>query len=178
MHKRRTKARLGPTRAAVIDERLPAALQCPPAGTTIFSPPTRAPRVPAFTMPSSRSRTCTCKGGPADLGGSVPSRYRTIRPSGSRLRCIRKISPLWRFSKVRKSSTIPSPCFGFRAEVLLGLVKRVVSVMAIFHQFTYAAMKQMRRTSCRFSGILRTSRHAWSKRDVEPTSRGDGSVVA
>ena len=76
-----------------------------PSGTTIFSPPTRAPRVPAFTMPSSRSRTCTCKGGPSALGGSVPSRYRTIRPAASRLRCIRKISPLRRFSNVRKLST-------------------------------------------------------------------------
>jgi len=36
----------------------------------------------------------------------VPSRYRTIRPSTSRLRCIRKISPLRRFSNVTKLSTI------------------------------------------------------------------------
>ena len=39
----------------------------------------------------------------------MPSRYRTIRPSASRLRCIRKISPLWRFSNLRKLSTIQSP---------------------------------------------------------------------
>jgi hypothetical protein len=36
----------------------------------------------------------------------VPSMYRTIRPSASRLRCIRKISPLRRFSNVRKLPTI------------------------------------------------------------------------
>jgi len=61
-------------------------------------------------MPSSRSRKCTCKGGPFVLGGSVPSRNRTIRPSASRLRCIRKISPLWRFSNLRKLSTIHPTC--------------------------------------------------------------------
>src|SRR5438270_11890823 len=57
-------------------------------------------------MPSSRSRRCMCKGGPFVLGGSVPSRYRTICPSASRLRYIRKVSPLRRFSNVRKLSTI------------------------------------------------------------------------
>jgi len=82
----------------------------PPVGTTIFSPPTWAPRVPAFTMPSSRSRKCTCKGGPSALGGSVPSRNRTIRPSASCLRYIRRISPLWRFSNLRKLSTIHPTC--------------------------------------------------------------------
>src|SRR5512140_398716 len=61
-------------------------------------------------MPSSRSRKCTCKGGPSALGGSVPSRNRTIRPSASCLRCIHKISPLWRFSNLRKLSTIHPAC--------------------------------------------------------------------
>ena len=61
-------------------------------------------------MPSSRSRKCTCNGGPSALGGSVPSRNRTIRPSASCLRYIRRISPLWRFSNLRKLSTIHPTC--------------------------------------------------------------------
>jgi len=40
----------------------------------------------------------------------VPSRNRTIRPSASCLRYIRKISPLWRFSNLRKLSTIHPTC--------------------------------------------------------------------
>jgi hypothetical protein len=40
----------------------------------------------------------------------VPSRNRTIRPSAPCLRCIRKISPLWRFSNLRKLSTIHPTC--------------------------------------------------------------------
>jgi hypothetical protein len=44
------------------------------------------------------------------LGGSVPSRKRTIRPSALCLRYIRKISPLWRFSNLRKLSTIHPTC--------------------------------------------------------------------
>lgn len=36
----------------------------------------------------------------------MPSRYRTSRPSASRLRRIRRISPLRRFSNVRRSFTL------------------------------------------------------------------------
>ena len=36
----------------------------------------------------------------------------------------------------------------------------------------------VRMKAYRFSGILPTSRHAWSKRDVGPTCQGDGLVVA
>ena len=39
-------------------------------------------------------------------GGSEPSSANATCPSASRSRCIRKISPVCRFSKVRKSSTI------------------------------------------------------------------------
>ena len=40
----------------------------------------------------------------------MPSRNRTIRPSASCLRYIRKISRLWRFSNLRKLSTIHPTC--------------------------------------------------------------------
>src|SRR5215469_2580051 len=72
----------------------------------IFSVPTWAPSVPALTIPSSCSWKCTCKGGPLARGGREPSRVRTICPWASCTRRIRKISPVWRFSNLRKLSTI------------------------------------------------------------------------
>jgi hypothetical protein len=46
----------------------------PPAAIVIFSFPTRAPSVPAFTTPSSRSWKWMCGGGPLVPGGSAQDR--------------------------------------------------------------------------------------------------------
>jgi hypothetical protein len=53
----------------------------------------------------------------------VPSRNRTIRPSASCLRYIRKISLLWWFSNLRKLSTIhPLVAYALRKQVFTNLI--------------------------------------------------------
>src|SRR5215467_317827 len=67
-------------------------------------------------MPSSCSRKCTCRGEPLARGGKEPSRVRTICPWASCTRRIRKISPVWRFSNLRKLSTIHPHLWPMRSE--------------------------------------------------------------